>query len=58
MNSDSATLSQWRANIDCKTRNELGLLENPNNVREELFNNNNNLDASVVPAGQESLPGY
>jgi len=58
MNSDSATLSQWRASADCTTRNELRLLENPNNVREEPFNNNNNLIAGVALAGQEGLPGY
>jgi len=47
-----------RANANCKTRNELRLLENPNDVGEEPFNNNNNLDAGVAPAGQEGLPGY
>jgi len=57
MNSDGATLSQRRANIDCKTHNELRLLENPNDIREEPFNNNN-LDASVAPAGQEGLLGH
>jgi len=58
MNSNGATLSWRYTNVDCKTRNELGLLENPNNVGEEPSNNNNNLDAGVAPAGEEGLPGH
>jgi len=58
MNSDSATLSPWRADADCKTCDDQGLLENPDDVGEEPFNNNNNLDAGMAPVGQEGLLGY
>jgi len=58
MNSDAATSSQRRTDIDCKTRNELGSLDNPNDIGEGPSNNNNNLDAGVAPAGQEGSLGH
>jgi len=58
INSDAATSSRQRTDVNCKTRNKLGLLENPNDVGEGPSNNNNNLDAGVALAGQESPLGH